>query len=146
MGQGLVTWAYEWAFGPNGSGYDAFRKRDHDDHPGDDAPQEGEKNMKRQKTSKSSKSARGSSSKQPAKESNTSTFEQPKQQDFNAWIEIPIIDADDVIPEDETTGDAEEYAYHLEQEKNYMENQSVWESRQEELTHPQQDAIVFYGP
>ncbi|GKB24115.1 hypothetical protein Tco_0863516 [Tanacetum coccineum] len=57
--------------------YDAFRKRYHDDHPGDDAPQEVEKSAKRQKTSRSSKSTRGSSSKQPAKESNTSASEQP---------------------------------------------------------------------
>ncbi|GJT97109.1 hypothetical protein Tco_1092627 [Tanacetum coccineum] len=57
--------------------YDAFRKRYHDDHPGDDAPQEVEKSAKRQKTSRSSKSTRGSSSKQPAKESNTSASKQP---------------------------------------------------------------------
>nr|GEV09688.1 hypothetical protein [Tanacetum cinerariifolium] len=37
---------------------DAFRKRDHDEHQGDDAPLEGEKSVKRQKTSKSSKSTR----------------------------------------------------------------------------------------
>ncbi|GJW84197.1 hypothetical protein Tco_0157342 [Tanacetum coccineum] len=29
--------------------------------------------------------------------------------------------------------DAEEYAYHLEQSKNYMENQIVWESRQQDI-------------
>ncbi|GJV50035.1 hypothetical protein Tco_1440247 [Tanacetum coccineum] len=52
---------------------DIFRKRDHDDHQGDDAPPEGEENAKRQKTtSKSSKSARGTSSKQPVKDTNTS--------------------------------------------------------------------------
>ncbi|GJZ31419.1 hypothetical protein Tco_0576466 [Tanacetum coccineum] len=47
----------------NSCRYDAFRKHDHDDHPSDDAPQEGEKSAKRHKTSKSSKSTRGSSSK-----------------------------------------------------------------------------------
>ncbi|GKD54205.1 hypothetical protein Tco_1287592, partial [Tanacetum coccineum] len=51
---------------------DAFQKHDHDDHQGDDAPLEGEKSAKRQKTSKSSKSARGSSSKQPVKDTNKS--------------------------------------------------------------------------
>ncbi|GKE61257.1 hypothetical protein Tco_1511624 [Tanacetum coccineum] len=43
---------------------DAFRKRDHDDHKGDDAKPGGEKSMNRQKTSKGLKSTRGSSSKQ----------------------------------------------------------------------------------
>ncbi|GKC32756.1 hypothetical protein Tco_1040050 [Tanacetum coccineum] len=31
---------------------------------------------------------------------------------------------------------AEEYAYHLEQTTNFMENQIVWESRQEDIRHP----------
>ncbi|GJX69434.1 hypothetical protein Tco_0305161 [Tanacetum coccineum] len=80
--------------------FDAFLKRDHDDHPGDDAPQEGDKSTKRHKTSKISKSARGSSSKQPAKESNTSASEQPHQQDFDAWVEILVIDEDERNPND----------------------------------------------
>ncbi|GJU73971.1 hypothetical protein Tco_1265376 [Tanacetum coccineum] len=64
---------------------DAFPKHDHDEHQGDDAPPEGEKNAKSQKTSKSLKSARGSSSKQPVKETNTSASEQQqKQQDWDA--------------------------------------------------------------
>ncbi|GJW74893.1 hypothetical protein Tco_0134263 [Tanacetum coccineum] len=57
--------------------YDAFRKRYHDDHPGDDAPQEVEKSAKRQKTSRSSKSTRGSSSKQPAKNQLNRHLRQP---------------------------------------------------------------------
>ncbi|GJT38449.1 hypothetical protein Tco_0938314 [Tanacetum coccineum] len=61
--------------------YDVFRKRDHDDHQGDDALPEGEKSVKRSKTSKNSKTVRGSSSKQPAKETNTSASEQQQQQD-----------------------------------------------------------------
>ncbi|GJY84197.1 hypothetical protein Tco_0497573 [Tanacetum coccineum] len=47
---------------------DAFRKRYHDKHQGDDAPPEGEKSTKRKKTSKSLKFARGSSSKQIVKD------------------------------------------------------------------------------
>ncbi|GJU50526.1 hypothetical protein Tco_1220081 [Tanacetum coccineum] len=42
--------------------------------------------------------------------------------------------------------DAEEYAYHLEQAQNYMENQVVWESRQEDLKRLKPDALVFYDP
>ncbi|GKA19953.1 hypothetical protein Tco_0699868 [Tanacetum coccineum] len=67
---------------------DAFLKIDHDDHLDDDALPRGEKSLKRQKTSRGSKSTRGSSSKQPAKDSNTSAFEQPQQQDYDAWVEI----------------------------------------------------------
>ncbi|GJV50038.1 hypothetical protein Tco_1440250 [Tanacetum coccineum] len=69
---------------------------DHDDHYGDDAPLEGEKNMKRKKTiSKSSKSARGSSSKQPVKDTNTSASgQQQKQQDWDAWVDVLVIDKD----------------------------------------------------
>nr|GFB86105.1 hypothetical protein [Tanacetum cinerariifolium] len=101
---------------------DAFRKRDHDDHHGDAPPPEGEKIEKRQKISKDS----------------------------------PVIDEDEVIPENETFElikefqnidkhvptiydherieatlrdmmsnqfrCAKEYAYHLEQSNNYMED------------------------
>ncbi|GJV50042.1 hypothetical protein Tco_1440254 [Tanacetum coccineum] len=42
--------------------------------------------------------------------------------------------------------DVEEYAYHLEQSQNYMENQIVWESRQENLKSPKPNALIFYGP
>ncbi|GKD82661.1 hypothetical protein Tco_1349500, partial [Tanacetum coccineum] len=82
---------------------DAFRKCNHDDHQGDDAPPKGEKSLKRKKTSKSSKSARGSSSKQPGKETNAFASEhQQQQQDWDAWVDDPVIDEDDVIPTDET--------------------------------------------
>ncbi|GKB52239.1 hypothetical protein Tco_0902992 [Tanacetum coccineum] len=59
---------------------DAFHKLDHDEHQGDDAPLEGEKNAKRQKTSKSSKSGR----------------------DWDAWVDKLVIDEDEVILVDET--------------------------------------------
>ncbi|GJZ42570.1 hypothetical protein Tco_0589825 [Tanacetum coccineum] len=42
--------------------------------------------------------------------------------------------------------DSEEYAYHVEQERNYMENQIFWERREEDLQVPENDAPVFYGP
>nr|GEY11836.1 retrovirus-related Pol polyprotein from transposon TNT 1-94 [Tanacetum cinerariifolium] len=78
----------------NSCRHDAFRKRDHDDHPDDDGLPEGEKSAKRKKTSKRSKNA-------------------------------------------------EEYAYHLEQAKNYMENHIVWKSSQEDLKIPGKEALVF---
>ncbi|GJR21404.1 hypothetical protein Tco_0969931 [Tanacetum coccineum] len=97
---------------------DAFRKRNHDDHQGDDAPP---------KTSKSSKSARGSLSKQPVKDTNTSASgQQQHQQDWDAWVDDLVIDGDEETLRDTLSNpfrDAEEYAYHLEQSQNYMENQ-----------------------
>nr|GEY96815.1 hypothetical protein [Tanacetum cinerariifolium] len=126
-----------------------LRKRDHDDHPGDDAPLKGEKSPKRQKTSRSSKSTKGSSSKQPAKESNTSASEQPQQQDFDAWRVPTIYDHErmEATIKDMLSNqfrDAKEYAYHLKQAKNYMKNQVVWESRQDDLSRPKKDAPLFY--
>ncbi|GJX53319.1 hypothetical protein Tco_0281688 [Tanacetum coccineum] len=56
----------------------------------------------RQKKSRSSKSARGSLSKQPAKETNTSASKEPQQQDLDAWVDILVIDEDEVILEDGT--------------------------------------------
>ncbi|GKC32984.1 hypothetical protein Tco_1040278, partial [Tanacetum coccineum] len=41
---------------------------------------------------------------------------------------------------------AEEYAYHLEQTTNFMENQIVWESRQEDIKCPIPRPLVFFGP
>ncbi|GJY88777.1 hypothetical protein Tco_0503405 [Tanacetum coccineum] len=42
----------------------------------------------------------------------------------------------------------EEYVYHLEQVKNYMENQIVWESREQKLIpqEPDKEALVFLSP
>ncbi|GJU15381.1 hypothetical protein Tco_1143347 [Tanacetum coccineum] len=41
---------------------------------------------------------------------------------------------------------AKEYAYHLGQSTNYIENQIVWESRQEDIRRSKPQALVFYGP
>ncbi|GJT26951.1 hypothetical protein Tco_0907226 [Tanacetum coccineum] len=87
---------------------DAFRKRDHDEHQGDDGPLDGEKNKKRQKTSKNSKSKRGSSSKQPVKATKTSASRQ-QQQDWDAWVDDLVVDKDEVILEDETPKLIEEF-------------------------------------
>ncbi|GJX51585.1 hypothetical protein Tco_0278430 [Tanacetum coccineum] len=42
--------------------------------------------------------------------------------------------------------DAKEYAYHLEKLKNYMENQIVWEIKQEDIRQSKPYSHVFYGP
>nr|GEV63645.1 retrovirus-related Pol polyprotein from transposon TNT 1-94 [Tanacetum cinerariifolium] len=41
---------------------------------------------------------------------------------------------------------AEEYAYHLEQTKNFIENQIVWESRQDDIRRLVPKPLVFLGP
>ncbi|GJT39278.1 hypothetical protein Tco_0939143 [Tanacetum coccineum] len=96
----------------------------------------GGKGAKRQKTSKSSKSSKGSSFKQPAQETNTSASEQPQQQDLVAWVNIPVIDKDEVILEDET--------FELINEFQNVNKQVVWESRQKDLKRLQPDALKRY--
>ncbi|GJR95106.1 hypothetical protein Tco_0267280 [Tanacetum coccineum] len=41
---------------------------------------------------------------------------------------------------------AEEYAYHLEQSTNFMENQIVWESRQQDIPRTIPKTLIFYRP
>ncbi|GJS72041.1 hypothetical protein Tco_0704882 [Tanacetum coccineum] len=143
---------------------DDFHSQHYDDHQDDDAPPEGEKRVKRHKASKSSKSARGSSSKRPARESITyvTKQQQHQQKEWDAWEDETIIDEDEVIPKDETPElitkfqnndmlsnqfrNIEEYAYHLEQTTNFIENQMVWESRQEDIRRSIPKPLVFYGP
>ncbi|GJY97171.1 hypothetical protein Tco_0514081 [Tanacetum coccineum] len=103
----------------------------HDDHQEDDAPPEGEKRVKIHKTSKSSKSARGSSSKHSAKDSTT----------YVSKMRATLNDA-----LSNQFKNAEEYAYHLEQTTNFIENQIVWESKQEDIRRPVPRPFVFFGP
>ncbi|GKC92465.1 hypothetical protein Tco_1157907, partial [Tanacetum coccineum] len=109
----------------------------------------GVNSLKRQRTSRGSKSVKGSLSTQPAKESSTTSLEQLQQQEYDAWVEIPELNKDEVIPEDETlelvNQFKKEYSYHLEQPKNYMDNQVVWESKEEDLMVSKKDTPVFYG-
>ncbi|GJZ84590.1 hypothetical protein Tco_0649929 [Tanacetum coccineum] len=108
-----------------------------------------------------------SSSKQPARESQSISSKQLQQKDYDAWSDIPKVDADEVISKEAslillnelnsfsdkrvpTTVDhkkmeatlkdmlsnqfrnAEEYAYHVEKSKNYMENQMSGNNRNTE--------------
>ncbi|GJY27561.1 hypothetical protein Tco_0403328 [Tanacetum coccineum] len=41
---------------------------------------------------------------------------------------------------------AEEYAYHLEQSTSFMENQIVWESKQQDIPRTIPNTLIFYGP
>ncbi|GKE25573.1 hypothetical protein Tco_1440957 [Tanacetum coccineum] len=41
---------------------------------------------------------------------------------------------------------AEEYTYHLEQAINFIENQIVWESKQEDIRRQVPRPLIFFGP
>ncbi|GJR56381.1 hypothetical protein Tco_1406902 [Tanacetum coccineum] len=114
----------------------------HDDHQEDDAPPEGEKRVNRYKTSKKSKSAR---------EETIIDEDEVIPEDETPELITEYQQVDKCVPTifdrariEATLNDAlsnqftksEEYAYHLEQTTNFMENQIVWESRQEDIRRP----------
>nr|GEU78872.1 hypothetical protein [Tanacetum cinerariifolium] len=87
--------------------YDAFRKHDHDDHPSDGAPQEGEN----------------------TKESNKSASEQPQQQDFDAWVDILVIDGDEAEGFNNTKERCSHVLWSLEKSKyppRYLYNKDLF--------------------
>ncbi|GJS03679.1 hypothetical protein Tco_0320187 [Tanacetum coccineum] len=124
----------------------------HDDHQEDDAPPEGEKRVKRHKESKRSKSAM---------EETVIDEDEVITEDETPELIIKLQDVDKRVPtiydyermkaklNDALSNqfkDAKEYAYHLEQTTNFMENQIVWESRQEDIRRPVPRPLVFFGP
>ncbi|GJU15378.1 hypothetical protein Tco_1143344 [Tanacetum coccineum] len=84
---------------------DTSRKRDHDKHQGDDGPPEGGENNNKN-------GMHVLRIKLLMKMRIEATLRDMMSNQFK---------------------DAEEYAYHLEQSKNYIDNQTVWESRQEDI-------------
>ncbi|GJS88242.1 hypothetical protein Tco_0770878 [Tanacetum coccineum] len=121
---------------------DASHSQHYDDHQDDDAPPEGEKRVNRQKTSKSLKSARVSSSKQPAKDSTTYVY--PSNNNKKNGMHGMEATLNDMLSNQ--FNNAEEYAYHLEQATNFIENQIVWESIQENIRRPIPIPLIFFGP
>ncbi|GJW35224.1 hypothetical protein Tco_0058144 [Tanacetum coccineum] len=124
----------------------------HDDHQEDDAPPEGEKRVKRHKESKRSKSAR---------EETVIDEDEVITEDETLKLITKLQDVDKHVPtiydykimkaklNDALSNqfkNAEEYAYHLEQTTNFMENQIVWESRQEDIRRPVPRPLVFFRP
>ncbi|GJY33974.1 hypothetical protein Tco_0418443 [Tanacetum coccineum] len=124
----------------------------HDDHQEDDAPSEGEKRVNRYKTSKKSKSAR---------EETIIDEDEVILEDETPELITEYQQVDKCVPTifdrariEATLNDAlsnqftksEEYAYHLEQTTNFMENQIVWESRQEDIRRPVPRPLVLFGP
>ncbi|GKE05010.1 hypothetical protein Tco_1397028 [Tanacetum coccineum] len=129
--------------------HDVFRKSDHDDHPDDDALLEGEKGAKRQKTLRGSKSILEIDEDKGIPEDETPEL----LNEFKIVDkQVPTI-CDHKRMEATMKGimsnqfrNAKEYACHIEQAKNYMENQIALESRRGDLMVPNKDTMVYYGP
>ncbi|GJW13710.1 hypothetical protein Tco_0017843 [Tanacetum coccineum] len=118
----------------------------HDDHQEDDSPPEGEKRVKRQKASKKEK---------------VIAEDEVIPEDETPELIIEFQNVDKRVPTifdrarmKATLNDmlsnqfrnAKEYAYHLEQATNFMENKIVWESRQADIRRPVPKPLVFFGP
>ncbi|GJY11635.1 hypothetical protein Tco_0380944, partial [Tanacetum coccineum] len=128
--------------------FSAIRTRDQDD-PHDDAHPKGENSAKRQKTSESDAyvSGESSSGQVNVEEPSPSTSGNQEQDDeFDFWTnsyasdddEIPTKQkmADEMLRQRCTSGD--EHQYHIDQMKNFLQIDIVWESRKEILIslHP----------
>ncbi|GKB61309.1 hypothetical protein Tco_0917495 [Tanacetum coccineum] len=137
---------------------DDIHSQRHDDHQEDDAPPEGEKRVKRHKTSKKQQQQQ----KWDAWVEETVIDEDEViPEDETPKLITELQDVDKRVPTiydyarmKATLNDAlsnrfknaEEYAYHLEQTTNVMENQIVWESIQEDIRRPVPRPLVFFGP
>nr|GEW24092.1 hypothetical protein [Tanacetum cinerariifolium] len=108
------------------------------------------KSRKESKRSKSARGARGSSSKYLSTDSTKCVSkQQSRQQEWDAWEEENVIDEDEATLRDSLSNqyrNAEEYAYHLEQSTNFMKNQIVWDSRQQDIPSTIPKILIFYGP
>ncbi|GJY75838.1 retrovirus-related pol polyprotein from transposon TNT 1-94 [Tanacetum coccineum] len=113
----------------------AVRPRDQDD-PHDDAHPEGENSVKRQKTSEyEAYVSRESSSGQVNEEERDDDEIQTKQvsQDIMEEVSLTINEAklkkmaDEMLRQRCTSGD--EHQYHIDQMKNFLQSDNVWESR-----------------
>ncbi|GJX65927.1 hypothetical protein Tco_0300270, partial [Tanacetum coccineum] len=100
---------------------DAFHSQRHDDHQEDDAPLEGEKKVKSHKASKSSKCARVMDDEVILEDTKFQNVDKCVPTIFDrARMEATL---NDMLSNQ--FRNAEEYAYHLEQATNFMENQIV---------------------
>ncbi|GJW88565.1 hypothetical protein Tco_0163905 [Tanacetum coccineum] len=142
----------------------AVRPRDQDD-PHDDAHPEGENSAKRQKTSEYEAHVTGESSGQvnEKEQGQSSSRNQEQTDDYDFWTESYASDDDEILTKqvsqdimeevsltineaelkkiaDEmlrqrcTSGD--EHQYHIDQMKNFLKSDIVWESRKEILASP----------
>ncbi|GJV22696.1 hypothetical protein Tco_1375391 [Tanacetum coccineum] len=114
----------------------AVRPRDQDD-PHDDAHPEGENRAKRKKTSEYEAYVSGESSSGQMK-TNITTIQM--SQDIMEEVSLTIDEAklkkmvDEMLRQRCTSGD--EHQYHIDQMKNFLKSNIVWESRKEILVSP----------
>ncbi|GJS54500.1 retrovirus-related pol polyprotein from transposon TNT 1-94 [Tanacetum coccineum] len=119
----------------------AVRPRDRDD-PHDDAPPEGENSVKRQKTSKYEAHVSEESSGQTESYSSDDDEIPMKQVSQDIMEEVSLTSneaelkkiADEMLRQRCTSGD--EHQYHIDQMKNFLKSDIVWESRKEILASP----------
>ncbi|GJW82735.1 hypothetical protein Tco_0155880 [Tanacetum coccineum] len=118
------------------------RPRDQDD-PHDDAHPEGENRAKRQKTSEYEAYVYGESSSGQVNENEKDDDEIPTKQmsqDIIEEVSLTINEAklkkmvDEMLRQRCTSGD--EHQYHIDQMKNFLKSDIVWESRKEILVSP----------
>ncbi|GJT16595.1 hypothetical protein Tco_0875301 [Tanacetum coccineum] len=137
---------------------DAFHSRGHDDHQEDDAPPEGEKRVKILRRLK----AQSMQEELDAWVEETVIDEDeviPKDETPELITKLQNVDGYVVTIFNRTRievtlkdmlsnqfKNAEEYAYHLEQATDFMENQIVWESIQEDIRRPVPKPLVFFRP
>ncbi|GKA50603.1 hypothetical protein Tco_0743676 [Tanacetum coccineum] len=142
----------------------AVRPRDQDD-PHDDAHPEGENSAKRQKTSEYEAHVTGESSGQvnEKEQGQSSSRNQEQTDDYDFWTESYASD-DDEVPTKQVSQDimeevsltineaklkkiademlrqrctsGDEHQYHIDQMKNFLKSDIVWESRKEILASP----------
>nr|GEV23001.1 copia protein [Tanacetum cinerariifolium] len=106
------------------------------DDPHDDAHHEGEKSAKRQKTSEYETYVFGELSSRQDNEQEqgpSASGNQEQADDYDFWTDSYASD-DDEIPTKCTSGN--EHQYHIDQMKNFLKSDIVWESRKEILVSP----------
>ncbi|GKF57310.1 hypothetical protein Tco_0170847 [Tanacetum coccineum] len=114
----------------------AIRLRDQDD-PHDDAHPEGENSTKRQKTSEYEAYVSGeSSSRQVFQEEQVHQLQEIKSKLFDLILEDSYASDDDEIPTKQRCTSGDEHQYHIDQMKNFLKSDIVWESIKEIIVSP----------
>ncbi|GKB50673.1 hypothetical protein Tco_0901426 [Tanacetum coccineum] len=152
----------------------AVRLRDQDD-PHNDAHPEGENSAKRQKTSEYKAHVTGESSGQvnEKEQGQSSSRNQEQTYDYDFWIESDASDddeilmkqvsqdimeevsltineaelkkiADEMLRQRYTSGD--EHQYHIDQMKNFLKSDIIWESKKEILASPHPQKTTSLNP
>ncbi|GJR30454.1 hypothetical protein Tco_1106686 [Tanacetum coccineum] len=134
----------------------------HDEHQDDDAPPEGEKIVKKIRGHKDQSLQEVLCQKWDAwEEENVIDEDEVIPEDETPELIAEFQDVDKRVPTifdrarmeatlrdslSNQSRNAEEYAYHLEQSTNFMENQIVWESSQQDIPRTIPKTLIFYGP